>query len=76
MKATTYIIPFEYSGLCQIVADSPEAARDLFEALSDDERLNHADFWADRTFTEEEYRAAIAATTSYDDIESPLAAKA
>lgn len=72
---TMYIIPFEYSGLCRIEADSPEKARDLFEAMSDDERLNDADFWADdRTFTEEEYKAETAAIVA-EDIDRSLAAK-
>ena len=64
-KATTYIIPFEYSGLCRIDAHSAEDARDLFEAMSDDERLCHADMWVDdRTFTEAEYKAETAAISA------------
>jgi putative intracellular protease/amidase len=60
--STTYVIPFDYTGLCRIEANSPEEARDLFEAMSDDERLQDADFWADdRTFTEAEYKAETSA---------------
>lgn len=70
---TTYIIPFEYSGLCRIEADSPEEARDLFESMSDDERLCHADMWVDdRTFTEDEYKAETAAIIA-EDIDRSLA---
>lgn len=58
-----YVIPYEFQGLFRIKANSAKEAREFFEACSDEELANTAQFWSDdRTFTPEEYEAAIKET--------------
>lgn len=59
----TFLIPFEYTGICRIDAATPQEAREMFESMRASELIGHAEFWADdRTFTEAEYKNAIART--------------
>ncbi len=55
-----YLIPYEYSGIYRVRAKSREEAREMFEAMSDQELAEEAGRWVDdRTFTPEEYAEAI-----------------
>ena len=63
MNDDTYIIPYEFTGMFRCRAASPEQAREMFEAMSDQELAEEAERWVDdRTFTEAEYADAIKET--------------
>lgn len=62
-EVQVYVIPFEYTGFSRIKAASAAEAREMFNAMSDEDRLRDAHYWADdRTFTEAEYDEAIKET--------------